>query len=122
MGERDDKKRRWQFLGFALFAAASQTVAAEYIESPSFWDGNKFHEACKGNPRQAADYALGVFDGFSAGVGYLSAGQQICLVRGVTWQQVVDMSCQAVASDAGLRHLPASVIISLTLMQEFPCR
>lgn len=108
----------------ALFFATTAMASAQY-----FWDGNKLHEQCTQDKIAAIHYVLGAADEFSTNM-YIASDeykivkrlQQVCIPKGATSGQLVDIVCKSLSDEPENRHWAASKIVSSALTKAFPCQ
>jgi hypothetical protein len=85
--------------------------------SANFYTGNDIKSRLDGGDTSQGMLVLG----YVAGVSDLSRGEYHCAPAGVTLGQLRDIAYTAINRDPSNRHLNASVLITLALMERWPC-
>lgn len=97
-----------RFISIALLTVSTAASA-------DFYTGNDLFERLNDPDR----VYLGM--GYIAGVADLGSGEYHCAPENVTLGQVRDMVTQYLRLNPSNRHMSASVLVTLTLMEKWPC-
>jgi hypothetical protein len=99
-----------------LVAAVLLTVST--AASATFYTGNDLKNRLDGGDTHQGMLMLG----YVAGVVDLGRGDYHCAPEGVTLGQLRDIAYVAINRDPSSRHLNASVLITISLMEVWPCK
>lgn len=86
--------------------------------SATFYTGNDIKVRLEGGDSHQGMLVLG----YVAGVVDLGRGEYHCAPEGVTLGQLRDIAYASINRDPSSRHLNASVLVTLSLMEVWPCK
>jgi hypothetical protein len=95
----------------ALALVASTTASAQ------FYNGNELLQRMDSGETHHQMLAMG----YVAGVVDMTRGEYHCAPANVTLGQVRDLTHNAIRRDPASRHLNGSVLVTLALMEVWPC-
>jgi hypothetical protein len=99
-----------------LLALAVLTLST--AASATFYTGNDIKNRLDGGDTHQGMLVLG----YVAGVVDLGRGEYHCAPEGVTLGQLRDIAYASINRDPSSRHLNASVLVTLSLMEVWPCK
>lgn len=101
---------------------APGAIAAE-VGDVGFIDGNSLYEACLSKEETytlvCVDYIAGVADAQTDRVPYNTAA--FCIPNGVTKEQVRELVVDWMRANPAVRHMSASIQVTLALKAPYPC-
>ena len=96
----------------------------------NFVNGNGLYDDCKSDKtdslyhvKQSAclSYIQGIVDGVDLENNYHKSERYYCLPKNVTMGQIRDVVAQFLESNPAKRHLPAAILVVVSLEEVFPC-
>lgn len=86
--------------------------------SATFYTGNDLKNRLDGGDDHQGMLVLG----YVAGVVDLGRGEYHCAPEGVTLGQLRDIAYASINRDPSIRHLNASVLVTISMMEVWPCK
>ena len=100
-----------RFISIALLTVSTAASA-------TFYTGNDLKNRLEGGDTHQGMLVLG----YVAGVVDLGRGEYHCAPEGVTLGQLRDIAYASINRDPSSRHLNASVLVTISMMEVWPCK